>query len=77
MLPPVSLLGLASAVPTNKIGQDEAAQIAQQIFEPTFRRYPRLIDIFANSGIKYRYSVAPIEWFDREKGWVERSELYL
>jgi alkylresorcinol/alkylpyrone synthase len=77
MLPPVSLLGLASAVPTNKIGQDEAAKIAQQIFEPTFRRYPRLIDIFANSGIKYRYSVAPIEWFDREKGWVERSELYL
>ena len=77
MLRPVSLLGLASAVPPNRIGQSEAAQLAQQIFAPTFRRYPRLIDVFANSGIKNRYSVAPIEWFDRGKGWAERSELYL
>ena len=77
MLLPVSLLGIASAVPTHKIGQSEAAKIARQIFAPTFRRYPRLTDIFANSGIKHRYSVAPIEWFQRGKGWAERSELYL
>jgi alkylresorcinol/alkylpyrone synthase len=77
MLLPVSLLGIASAVPTHKIGQVEADKIARQIFAPTFRRYPRLTDIFANSGIKHRYSVAPIEWFQRGKGWVERSELYL
>jgi alkylresorcinol/alkylpyrone synthase len=77
MLLPVSILGLASAVPTYKIEQGEAARRAQQIFAPTFRRYPRLIDIFANSGIEHRYSVAPIEWFDRGKGWAERSELYL
>jgi alkylresorcinol/alkylpyrone synthase len=77
MLLPVSLLGLASAVPTNKIGQDEAFQLARQIFAPAFRRHPRLIDIFANSGIKHRYSVAPIEWFERGNGWTERSALYL
>jgi alkylresorcinol/alkylpyrone synthase len=77
MFLPVSLLGIASAVPAHKIGQVEAAAMAQHIFAPTLRRYPRLIDIFANSGIEHRYSVAPIEWFERGKGWAERSELYL
>ena len=77
MLLPVSILGLASAVPAIRIGQDEAAHLAQEMFAPTFQRYPRLIDIFANAGIKHRYSVAPIQWSDRGKGWSERSELYL
>ena len=77
MLLPVSVLGLASGVPSNLIGQDEAAHLAQRIFEPSFRRYPGLIDIFANAGVKRRYSVAPIEWFDRGRDWAERSELYL
>ncbi|MBI3435485.1 MAG: type III polyketide synthase [Proteobacteria bacterium] len=77
MRPPVSLLGLASAVPPHLIGQDDAAQLARQVFAPVFRRYPQLTDIFANAGIRQRYSVAPLEWFTRAQGWAERSGLYV
>jgi alkylresorcinol/alkylpyrone synthase len=74
---PVSVLGLATAVPPHRIEQSEATQRAERIFAPTFRRHPQLIDVFANSGIKHRYSVVPIEWFDRDAGWAERTKLYL
>ena len=77
MLSPVSMLGLASAVPSHKFGQDEVVHIARGMFAPTLKRYPQLIDIFANSGIKHRYSVVPIAWFDREQGWQERTKAYL
>ena len=77
MLSPVSMLGLASAVPSHKLGQDEVVHVARQIFAPILRRYPQLIDIFANSGIKQRYSVVPMDWFEREQGWQERTLAYL
>ena len=77
MLSPVSMLGLASAVPSHKFGQDEVVHIARRIFAPTLQRYPQLIDIFANSGIEHRYSAVPIDWFDREQGWQERTQAYL
>lgn len=77
MAAPVSVLALASAVPPNRIGQQEAVRLASAIFAPTLKRYPQLIDVFTNSGIEHRYSVAPIEFFDRDLGWRERTETYL
>jgi alkylresorcinol/alkylpyrone synthase len=74
---PVSLLGLATAVPPYRIGQVEAAQLARQIFAPILKRYPQLADIFINSGIETRYSVAPIDGIVGLKGWHERTASYL
>src|ERR1700694_4016583 len=77
MLPPVSMLGLASALPSHKLGQAEIVHVAREIFAPVLQRYPQLIDVFVNSGIEQRYSVVPMTWFHREQGWQERTQAYL
>jgi alkylresorcinol/alkylpyrone synthase len=75
--PPVTLLGLATAVPPNQLEQLAVADFARRIYAKSFARYPKLADVFVNSGIERRYSVRPIEWFDAPHGWTERTRAYL
>jgi alkylresorcinol/alkylpyrone synthase len=77
MTTPVSVLGLASAVPAHVLDQKEVAQRAHAIFAPTFARFPTLSDVFANSGIERRYSVHPMSWFEREVDWSGRNKAYM
>lgn len=51
--------------------------MARAIFALTISRFPQLIDVFSNSGIEERYSVAPLDWFDRDHDWPERTGVYL
>jgi alkylresorcinol/alkylpyrone synthase len=37
----------------------------------------RLLPVFANSGIRRRFSCVPIEWYDRPHGWAERNRIYV
>ncbi len=76
-VPPVSMLGLATAVPPYRIGQVEAAELACRIFAPALKRYPQLADIFVNAGIETRYTVTPIEDIVAPKGWQERTATYV
>jgi len=57
--PPVTLLGLATAVPPNQLEQSAVADFANRIYAKSFARYPKLADVFVNSGIERRYSVRP------------------
>jgi alkylresorcinol/alkylpyrone synthase len=75
--PPVTLLGLATAVPPNHLEQLAVADFARRIYAKAFARYPKLADVFVNSGIERRYSVRPIEWFDAPHDWTERTRAYL
>jgi alkylresorcinol/alkylpyrone synthase len=77
MTTPVSVLGLASAVPPHVLDQTEVAQRARAIFGPTFARFPKLADVFANSGIARRYSVHPLSWFERDVDWSGRNKAYM
>jgi alkylresorcinol/alkylpyrone synthase len=77
MTAPVSLLGLASAVPAHVLDQKEVARRAHAIFAPTFARFPKLSDVFANSGIDRRYSIHPMSWFEREVDWSGRNKAYM
>ena len=74
---PISLLGLATAVPPNVLEQSDVAALAQDIFGPMFVRFPQLTDVFVNAGIDRRYSARPIEWFDKPLDWNERTSAYL
>jgi alkylresorcinol/alkylpyrone synthase len=33
--------------------------------------------VFTNTGIDRRYSCVPIDWYDGDHGWVDRTDLYL
>ncbi len=74
---PVTVLALATAVPPHQLEQSAVVAVARRIYAKTFVRYPKLADVFANTGIERRYSVRPIEWYQEPRGWSERTAAYL
>jgi alkylresorcinol/alkylpyrone synthase len=74
---PVSLLSLATVLPPHMIEQAEAADFARRVYADTLARFPKLADVYLNTGIERRYSVQPLAWFDEPRGWSERTQAYL
>ena len=74
---PVTLLGLATAVPPHRLEQEAVAETARRIYATSFARYPKLADVFVNAGIERRYSVRPIEWYQEPRDLTERTQTYL
>ena len=74
---PVTMLGLATAVPPHRLEQSAVADVARRVYAGSFARYPKLADVFVNAGIERRYSVRPIEWYQEPHDWTERTQTYL
>jgi alkylresorcinol/alkylpyrone synthase len=70
------LAALATAVPAYRLDQEAVIERAKRLFAgaPDFAR---LLPVFANSGIRRRYSAVPLDWFDEAHGWPERSSRYV
>ncbi len=73
----VRLLGLGTAVPPHVLHQDIVEVIAGRILGPRFPDFQRLAKTFTSSGVKTRYSVCPLEWFQTPQNWPERTARYL
>ena len=41
------------------------------------REFETLASLFANTGIRNRYGVKPIEWYLERRGWPERTQAFL
>jgi len=74
---PVRLAGMATAVPPFELPQDLVKQVAQRVLGPRYPHFQRLLGTFTTSGVKRRYSICPIEWFEQPKTWPERTARYL
>jgi alkylresorcinol/alkylpyrone synthase len=74
---PVTMLGLATAVPPHRLEQSAVADVARRVYAGSFARYPKLADVFVNAGIERRFSVRPIEWYQEPHDWTERTQTYL
>ena len=70
------LLSIATAVPPFPLDQDDVIRRVQALFGAA-PALERLLPVFANSGIRTRYSCVPIEWYDRQHGWAERNRVYI
>jgi alkylresorcinol/alkylpyrone synthase len=70
------LLALKSAVPPYIIEQPEVAKRAAQLFSKV-RDIERFMPVFTNTGIERRYSCVPIDWYNDEHGWQDRTQLYV
>ena len=70
------LLSIATAVPPFPLDQDDVIRRVQALFGAA-PALERLLPVFANSGIRTRYSCVPIEWYDRPHGWAERNRVYI
>jgi alkylresorcinol/alkylpyrone synthase len=70
------LLGLATAVPPYALGQEEVIDRVKRLFGPS-AMLDRLLPVFANSGIRRRYSTVPLDWYDEPHGWADRNRRYV
>ncbi|MBB2974353.1 type III polyketide synthase [Mesorhizobium sp. RMAD-H1] len=71
------LVSLATALPPHVLPQNEVAAVARNVFGRRFQDFDRLGRVFDTAGIERRYGVCPIEWYLEEKGWPERTAVYL
>jgi alkylresorcinol/alkylpyrone synthase len=73
----VRLVSLATASPPYELVQDEVLATVLDHFGERFPVVERLAPVFANSGIRTRQAVRPLEWYLEPRSWPERSEVYL
>ena len=77
-LPNVSLRSIATAVPAVRISQTEVIERARRLFpdlDPA--TFERMMPVYANAGIRCRYSCVPPIWYERDHGWREKNRLFL
>jgi alkylresorcinol/alkylpyrone synthase len=74
-LPP-RLCALKSAVPPHVLHQADVTRRAGHLFRER-RDIERLLPVFENTGIETRYSCVPIDWYEKDHGWSERTALYI
>src|ERR1700694_4711761 len=70
------LVALAPAVPAYRLDQEAVVERARRLFAGA-ANLDRVLPVFANSGIRRRYSAVPLDWFDEPHGWPERNRRYL
>ncbi len=71
------LLSVATAAPAHVIDQDQAAEYAVDLFGGKVFREHHIRSLFANTGIRTRRAVRPIEWYGVPHPWEERNAVYL
>lgn len=73
----VWLTGLGTALPPHELPQSSVKVSAKRRFDPWHTDFDRVSRSFLTAGIDKRYSVVPLEWFDKDHGWTERTKRYL
>ena len=76
MLPIPRLAAITTAVPAYPLHQEAVAEHVNRLFAGA-PQLDHLLPVFANSGIRRRYSAVPLDWFAEPHGWPERNSLYL
>lgn len=69
---PVEILSIATANPRHKVSQSDALKGAAAIYP----QFERLHGLFSNTGIDYRYTCKPNEWYQQSHTWEERTEVF-
>src|ERR1700753_4330333 len=72
-----ALVSLATAVPPHQFHQKQILDAARGVMAPRYRKFATFSSLFANTGIRHRYGVKPMEWYLERRGWPERTEAFL
>ncbi len=70
------LASLATAVPPHVLETTHVVKQAGRIFARFGDEFERMLPVFANTGIERRYSACPVDWFDRDNDWPERTKQF-
>ncbi len=71
------VISVGTAEVAHEFNQSELKKIAQILLSSKGHDPGRILDVFDNSLIEKRGFVHPLEWFENEKSFKERSESYL
>src|SRR6201992_3840401 len=72
-----ALVSLATAVPPHQFHQKQILDAARGVMAPRYRKFATLASLFANTGIRHRYGVKPMEWYLERRGWPDRTQAFL
>jgi len=72
-----ALMSLATSVPPHQFHQKQILEAARSILAHRYEQFETLSSLFANTGIRHRYGVKPIEWYLARRGWPERTNAFL
>ena len=68
-----ALVSLATSIPPYQFHQKQILQAAHDLLADRYPQFETLSSLFANTGIRHRYGVKPIEWYLERRGWPERT----
>ncbi len=71
------LISIATAVPPNRVNQNEAKAFASQLFGSHLADLNRLLPLFDNAGILTRYFTVPLDWFGKDHSLEEKNQIYI
>ncbi len=71
------LCSVVTSVPEYVVTQQEAAERTRRAFGLRMPEFERLAPVFDNAGIEKRYAVRPGEWYEKDRSWTERTQVYL
>lgn len=71
------LSSVSTAVPEHRAGQALARQFCRALFHETYPDIDRLLPVFSNAQVEYRYFSAPKEWFETDHSFAEKNGLYI
>jgi alkylresorcinol/alkylpyrone synthase len=73
---PVRLLSTATAVPPHRLAQADVAGAARDLYAGRVGGWEHLAAVFPSTGVDFRHSTVPLDWFGQPRGWVEKNRLY-
>lgn len=71
------LISLATAVPKYPIYQSDVEAFGRRLFKKRPQTFERLSGAYTNAGIERRFSCVPLEWYEDEHGWKDRTNLFV
>ena len=71
------LCSIATAVPEYVATQTEVAERTRRVFGLRMPEFERLAPVFENAGIAERHAVRPGDWYEQDRSWAERTQVYL
>ena len=72
----IRILALETAVPNQKISQEEIKDFAPRLFGDNPRLLENMLPVYDNAGIEFRRLSQPLDWYARESSWKENQTLF-
>lgn len=71
------VVSVGTAVPPYEIKQEEARELARQLFQESYPNLDRLLTIFENTAIQSRRFSKPRDWFQEDHSFREKNQAYV